>query len=350
MKRTSILVAAATVAMASCSEVMSQSELIQEEKTGYTPVSITFNGTGNVTKAKESSSDENTIESLKVVLYTVDDDDNLTFESFYSFDAEDISNKKGTIYIDNSNTAEKYHIAAYVNHKNLNQDTYANDWSVFSDEAGGNFQMFGEKTETKNNLTTSKTTEINLIRQCSKVTVNKISLKWTNRANALKDFTLKGIYLMDIEGAFKNIYDITSGNTYNWYNRNGYEKSDLDGLLYDSISDIDVTETSPYTTPHIFYGYVSGRSTFNQSSEWKEGGSRLVIAAEFDGQECFYAVRLHTGTDEEIRNKHFIFDEITITKPGSDHPYSELTDEEAISVTFTVEDWNDVNMGNFVID
>lgn len=350
MKKTSIFAAAATLAMASCSEVMNQPELIQEEKSGTIPVSITFNGTGNVTKALNSSSDENTIESLKVVLYTVDDEENLTFESFYSFDAEDIKNLKGTIYIDNSNPAEQYHIAAYVNHKNLDQDSYANDWSVFSDEAGGKFQMFGEKTETKENLTTSKTTEINLVRQCSKVTVNKISLKWTNRANALKDFTLKGIYLMDIEGAFKNIYDITTGTTYEWYNKNGYEHSDLDGLLYDSISDIGVTETSPYTTQHIFYGYVSGRSTFNQDEVWEEGGSRLVIAAEFDGQECFYAVELHTGAEEEIRNKHFIFDEITITKPGSDHPYSELTDEEAISVTFKVENWNDVNMGNVVID
>lgn len=350
MKRTSIFAAAAVFALASCSELTNHPELNQDEKTEAIPVSLTFNGNGELTKALNASPYEKTIESLKVVLYSVDANDNLTFESFYNFAAEDINNMKGTIYIDNSNTAERYHIAAYANHKNLNQDNYENDWSVFAEESEGKFQMFGQKTETKSNLINTKATGIDLIRQCSKVTVNKISLEWTNRANALKDFTLKGIYLMDIEGAFKNIYDITPAGSYQWYNKNGYTASELDDLLYDSISNISVTESSPYTTPHIFYGYISGRNTFNSDENWKEGGSRLVIAAEFNGADCFYAVKLHSGTTEDIRNKHYIFDEITITKPGSVHPYGELTDEEAISVSFKVEEWNDVNMGNYVID
>lgn len=351
MKKTFFFAALAGILTLSCNKVEIRNNPEDNQVTDpVLPVSVHFKGLENMTKATSESSNEESINSLKVVMYRVDDEGEKTFESFYTFDSEQIQAKKGTVYIDGTKEADSYFFAAYVNRDDITAENYDKDWALFSNESADGFQMYGYNSKAKDDLIEEKDIDIDLSRHCSKVSVNKISLKWKNSANALKTFKIKGMYLMDTEGVVQNLHTIPDDTAYDWFNKNGYTKSSQDALLYDLIDDVVVSEDKSYTDSHIFYGYLSGLNTFNSNATWNEGGSRLVIVADFDGRECFYAVKMHKGESTVLRNKHYVFEEIIITKPGADHPYSSLIDEEAVTVTFTVQDWDLNELGSVTVE
>jgi len=327
---------AAVMALTACNKEFNKvgSDLGQksEEKV---PVSVSIRNVA--TKAGESGP-EDIINSLTVILYRIVDGAK-TYESFYEFMP---SASEGTIYIDPSKEADSYYIAAYANVEGLSTSSYNQDWTRFSEESIGDFQMFGEFTKAKDDLLSSGKAEVSLQRQCSKVTVEKISLEWINAANAHKQFKVKSLYLMDVPGVFENVhkasFDLDSRDL--WYNTNGYDKDgDQDVLLYSKATDIIVTETAAYDTDHTFYGYISSENAVNSTASWKPSDTRLVIEADFDGETCYYAIRINRENLEKVRNKHFVFKNIVITRPGADEPYEALTTEEDIIVTLAVSPW-----------
>ena len=361
MKKTFLLFAASLAAIVSCDRSNIIPNDIPQEDTGEkieteedTLTPIRLNIAGQETKALSASSNEKTINSLQVIVYTKDASGTESYDSYYTFgdNSDDY-----VIYIDPNRTdVSEYRFAAYANQPAMNDETYAQDWALFSNESLSNFQMYGEKTYTVTDLKKAYTANITVVRQCSRVEVQEIAVDWTNSVNSRKSFKLKSMYLMDVQGAFKNYYDVPESVSKNydlWYNKNGYVTSDLDNLIYDKINDASVTEGASYTTDHYFYGYISDLVTYNEDETWEPGGTRLVIEAEFDGKVCYYAIRLNGLNDTEIqtniRNKEFIFKKITITKPGSEHPYSQLAEENAVTVSVTVQDWQEGFSGDYTV-
>ncbi len=361
MKKTFLLFTATLAILASCERsniipddlpMDETEEKIETEENTLTPISL--NIAGQETKALAASTDEKVINTLQVLVYTKNAEGVETYDSFYTFDG---NSNDYIIYIDPNRTdVSEYRFAAYVNQPALNDETYTNDWALFSNESTTNFQMYGENTYTVTDLKKTYTANITVARQCSRVEVQEIAVDWTNSVNSRKSFKLKSMYLMDVQGAFKNHYDVpesVSKNVDLWYNKNGYITSPQDNLLYDKINDEAVIEGTSYTTAHYFYGYISDLVTYNEDETWEPGGTRLVIEAEFDGKPCFYAIRLNGLNDTEkqtnIRNKEFIFKKITITKPGSDHPYSKLAEENAVTVSVTVQDWQPGFSGDYTV-
>ena len=341
MKKTFFIFAAAAITLAACTKAENGPCTNQENTVQETvPVRIQFDGV----ETKAAADDEGKINTLRAVLYRIVNSEKV-YESYYDFDATKMTH---TIYIDPSKEASSYFLAAYANQETVNLASYQKDWSLFSDEKTGDFQMYGHAAISKE---IPPTISVPLNRQCSKVSVNKVSLDWTNDANNHKTFKLKSMYLMDAEGVFANVHAIGSSLETNslWYNKNGYVKSAQDGFLYNAISSVEVKEGTPYTTSHVFYGYISDVAAYNSTATWAPSGTRLVIEAEFDGKASYYAVNVNRGGLTNIRNKHFIFENITITKPGSDTPYGALTVEEDIQVTFSVAEWTEVNHGNVTI-
>lgn len=344
MKKTLFICAAAAMTLAACSKT--GTEVCTDQETGIkemAPVTVRLNGP--VTKSA-GETEETRINSLQVAVYLVNDGKK-EFESYYSFDPQSM---EGTIYIDKSKTAEKYLIAAYANQESMTQAGILEDWSLFSEEKAGDFQMYGEWCDLKENLGT--TIPIQLNRQCSKVTVRKVSLKWTNSANNHKTFKLKSMYLMDTEGVYANVNALTSAiQTENpWLNKNGHNSTEYDEFLYRSTDDITLTEAVPYESEQVFYGYVSDLDKWNSTSSWAPSGTRLVLEADFDGRICYYAIPLRKeGVSTPYRNKHFVFENIVITKPGSDMPYSDLTEETGVAVTLSVNPWDTIDHGEVTI-
>lgn len=343
MKRKIISSLMLVMALASCTKAgLADTDRDGEKMQEKTAVRILFNTPSSDTKAL-TQAQEDKINSLAVALYMVKGTET-RLEGYYTFSP---SAMEGKIYIDESKDPDRYIIAAYANHPSLNQTNHMKDWTFFKDESAGNFQMFGKWEGTEAEIVGSPVS-IQLRRQCSKVSINKISLEWINPANASKQFLIKGIYLMDVEGVFENIHTFTGSQ--DWFNKNGYVSSSQDALLYAQIANANVTESSPYTIRHEFYGYISDLNNINTSASWAKGASRLVIAANFDGRDCFYAVKINRNGLTQIRNTHFSFNNIKITKPGADDPYGSLIDETAVSIDFSVKPWESQSFSDVTVE
>jgi hypothetical protein len=365
MKKIFLTLAASLAIFASCDEhnniqdpeqsQVPDQEQVETEKDVLTPISLKI---GNpATRSSEASSYEQDINTLQIMVFTQDVNGAEMYDSYYTFGSE---SEDYVIYIDPNRTdVSKYRFAAYVNQPELNDQTYMKDWALLSNEKTTSFQMYGESTYTADKLKTEKTANIIVSRQCSRIEVHEIAVDWTNSVNARKEFKLKGIYLMDVPGVSENHYDVdlsVSENKNLWVNRNRYTPSNLDNLLYDRISDIEVKETDSYKNSHYLYGYISGLTVYNEGEDWNNdnwqpSGTRLVIEAEFDGSPCYYAIKLNElNTDKaSVKNKIFIFTKITITKPGSEHPYSPLGTENPVTVSVTVDDWKPGFEGNYTV-
>ena len=352
MKKTFLILAASALIAAACDKNGATSS---NEKETNDVIPVTVSVKTGATKALAASDAEESVKTLHLFLYRVDNKGVKTFESYYDFSS---STQGGTIYIDPAKEAESYILAAYAN-QDMSEDAYLEDWSSFSNESIENFQMFGKTEVSKASLESSKKIAVSLMRQCSKVTVNNIKTEWTNSANNFKEFRIKALYLMDVEGVFKNLHDIT-GNAANtsWLNKGGHTSNDYDTMLYDAIGEnnngVVVSKDKPYSTKHVFYGYISALTNYttDKSAAWQKNGTRLVIEANLDGEACYYSVKINRESEPftEIRNKHFIIDNITIKTPGSSHPYEGTVDETDISVSVSVADWDEIDKGDIVIE
>lgn len=336
MKRITYFLAAAAMISAACTkndEIKSMTP--ESEASGAVPVSISLSGAYPVTKS--STGDNDILNDIQIVLYRLNGTAK-TYESFYSFDPDEMT---GTIYIDPSKEADSYLIAAYAN-QGLTENTHRNDWACFADEASDDMQMYGEWRNTKDKLLTDKKADIGLERYCSKVTVRNISLDWKNSANNYKAFTLKGYYLADTEGVLHNLHDVSG--SFDRFNKDGAKGTSMTSFLCNPVSDVAITEANAYTVESSLYGYISD-------------ASRLVIEAEFDGEKCYYSIPVNQDTNTasvtsyngQIRNVHFDFKKITITKPGAKTPYGALTEENDIQINLSVTPWSNVTYDNIEI-
>ena len=331
-----------------------QQENITEPQQLLQPVTLKINS--GQTKATSVSANEEKIESLNVFIYRIDSEGTETYDSFYSFDDISADNK---VYIDPNNGAVSYRFDVYANHNVVPVDkgSVLADQALFSNESADKFQMYGHAENTAEDLITNQSVHINLSRHCSRVCVQEIAVEWTNSANSLKPFKLKGMYLMDVPSVLQNHSPLAADalkTQTEWYNTLGHNSATQDALLYDSIEK-PVTENAPYTTEHFLYGYISMMDDFYTTNTWKPSGTRLVIEAEFDGQPCYYAIllsKLVAGDDTEdyVRNKAFTFKKITITKPGAKEPYSELQTELALSFSVSVQGWDEITEDSYTIE
>lgn len=348
MKKSIIIGTALLLMAAACEKGQHGNYEGAAEETGdAVPVTIRF--TKSSSAHTLSADPEEKINSIKLVLYSLKGEER-TFESYYEFGQEEIDNLSGTIYIDESKDVEKYLISMYANMEEIGASSYTEDWALFSNEGTGDFQMYGEVLDTKDNILQKKSIEIDLVRHCSKVSVNEIAVEWKNEANRYKKFRLKGLYLMDAMGMICNLYGYTGQSPVAWYNMNGYEPGPQDALLYNEIDDIEIDESTAYDVSHTLYGYISDKTVYNSSETWAEGGTRLVIEAEFNEQPCYYAIAVNRNGLSDIRNTHFVFDKIKITRPGADKPYTAMPEEESVSVSFHVKEWHTENHGEIIID
>jgi hypothetical protein len=193
---------------------------------------------------------------------------------------------------------------------------------------------------------------ISLKRQCSKVSVKKVSLDWTNSANYHKSFKLKAMYLMDTQGVLQNVSALTQEvKTANpWLNMNGNVLDKQDTRLYKEISPVELTSEKAYDNDQVFYAYISDLSNYNISPNWEECGTRLVLEAEFDNKTCYYAVPLRkSGIEGTYRNIHFIFENIVITKPGADSPFGIPATESPVDIRFSIASWDEINHGTVTL-
>ena len=127
MKKTFLILAASALIAAACDKNGATSS---NEKETNDVIPVTVSVKTGATKALAASDAEESVKTLHLFLYRVDNKGVKTFESYYDFSS---STQGGTIYIDPAKEAESYILAAYAN-QDMSEDAYLEDWSSFSNE------------------------------------------------------------------------------------------------------------------------------------------------------------------------------------------------------------------------
>ena len=176
---------------------------------------------------------------------------------------------------------------------------------LFSGEESTGLQMKGSKSGIDQSSASSVT--IDMKRYVGKITVSEVALAWTNKQNALQEFTLKSIYVA-------NAGDKAEGAVATYNVDGAYVSSSMDAMLYSPVSSV-IADGAKYDTPQMMYAYGSGTT-------------ELVLECDLGGQTMYY----HVPYEPEA-NTHRAF-KLTVRQAGAETPLGELP-EEAIEVNVT---------------
>ncbi len=296
------------------------------EMTGERLVHTTISISGSpVTKSTDvTAADEETVSNLQIFVF----DDKGAVEDYLDAGASmsgEVITKEG----------EKT-VVAIVNAPSLKNVTTRSSLftstSLLSDNAPRSMVMTGEVTAV---LQDGGNITIPVTRIISKVVLKKITLDFTSATNASKEFRIQSIYLINVAG--DNTYSAASEPTI-WYNklRDGYNDTGTGSfrLLSDSVN-TTVANKSSYTRDHSFYCYPNLISTESFDSVWSPRHTMLVVDALLGNDRVYYPIELPVIG----RNKSLVFEELTITKKGSDQPFKPVEDGTC-NIVVTVLPWD----------
>lgn len=307
-------------------------------------VAVTFPELPKTKSAVDTDAMERAVERICLVIYRMIDGEP-HFDSFYDFGDE----REGLVYVYPDRPADSYLFVAYANHPTLGMNTWAYDWTHFRNERLGSFQMQGQERKTITQLLTSASISIGLNRQVCKLSVKKISLRWKSEFLAQKDFRIRSVYLTDVEGTKRIIHDVPAEQAESWWNPNGYLSSIQDAMIYSEVDEVLDDRTS-IRLDRTFYGYISPQQEFNTTSEWKEGGTRLVIEASYGARMMYYPIVINNQNVESLSNIHYVIEDIIITKVGAPSPYALYPEENPVTVSCFINEWVVVSHGSLEVN
>ena len=211
--------------------------------------------------------------------------------------------------------------------------------TLLSDNGRDSFVMTGSTT---GEIVDGGTVAITVRRIVSRVSVAKISTDF-KYAMAEKALTINGIYLINV--AADNNYAVGAAAPVNWLNKLGHEDATLDGLLYDGLEGVTVSNGSPYTVEHAFYPYPNPVETETYEDAWSPRHTMLVVDVTLDGERGYYPIELPVLE----RNKTYSIEEIVLTRRPGDVPYKPIETGEA-TAKITVAEWElGLNLGTITI-
>jgi len=211
--------------------------------------------------------------------------------------------------------------------------------TLLSENGRDSFVMTGSTT---GEIVDGGTVAITVKRIVSRVSVAKISTDF-KYAMAEKTLTVNGIYLINV--AADNNYAVGAAAPVNWLNKLGHEDSTLDGLLYDGLEGVTVSNGSPYTVEHAFYPYPNPVETETYEDAWSPRHTMLVVDVTLDGERGYYPIELPVLE----RNKTYSIEEIVLTRRPGDVPYKPIETGEA-TAQITVAEWElGLNLGTITI-
>ena len=286
---------------------------------GKASLTVNINGS-NFTKASASETSEKQIGNVQIFV----------FRKNGELDAYASSSEKSGIKL-SCTTGEK-DIYAIVNAPDLStlssRTELLSTKSKLTDNSIGNFVMTGDITKV---IGANETLDISVSRIVSRLSVSKVSAKFTSEAYRKKDFKVTRIYATNVAGDIN--YGLDSSPE-SWLNKRGYATSSADALLYEDIEDTVITEEQPYTKQADFYVYPNALTSDTDGSDARV--TRIVIETTLGGITYYYPI-LVTGIES---NKTYTIRNLTVTRPGSADPDTPVSSEEC-SFSITVKDWEE---------
>ena len=212
-------------------------------------------------------------------------------------------------------------------------DTFLKTKSRLADNASGSLVMEGHAAS---DLTAAGgAVNVNIRRIVSKVVLDAVNVNFEADAYDHMDFILKRVYLTNIAG--DKSYLSETADPSSWYNQIIRTQSpEIDALVYDDISDVNLKESKTYTVKHHFYCYPNPHEddTF-ASDHWSPRPTRLVLEAVLGGVPYYYPVSL-----PPLKQNTRYHVTLNIIRPGATSPEQDM-EKYAATFMINVEEWKD---------
>ncbi len=316
--KTKLLFAAAAILAASCNQIQTVEEEVQNTKSDDT-VKVTVNIKGAPVTRSTSIGSEN--------------EDEITDYQIFVFDAS-----SGAIesYVKDANTLNvstgaKDFVAMINCPEDLKKvgtkaDLMAKT-SLLKNNSSDHFEMIGSKRVT---IEGDTKVELEVERMVSKVVIESVTTAFTSTYLASQTFTIKGIYLTNVVA--NNNYSLNlDANSIVWFNKLKVDTTDSNEAKA-LTQDTGMTDKVPYSTAHSFYCYPNSCTDDSTAAEWAPRHTRLVI----DTTLGYYTIKLPVLE----RNKIYTVKNLNITKKGSANPWEDITTYNA-TFEITVAKWVD---------
>ena len=319
MKTKTILVVAAALMAASCSDLNVKNYVAEDENTSS---DVRFAVWTDATKAI-ATTDENKVSSLQMFVFG--SDGSLEIKSGL---------KSGVSSVNLQCTKGEKKVVAVVNAPELTTvKTYTDFQSLYSrlaDNKKNKLVMVGDTTITVS-MSQSESVEIQVKRLGVRVALRSIA----NRLTSKSDMTIKKVYLINAAG---NRTYLGGGAPTLWYNQSMC-KDEVSELLTYNISGV-VTLTNNGSREFVQnYAYCYPNPVETDTSEkgevWTERFTRAVVEAQIGDITCYYPINLPGLKANTAYNLSLI-----ITRIGSDDPDIPVTTNE-ITYSLDIVDWTD---------
>lgn len=329
MKNKSLLTAFAVIGLAGATISCSKDNAVNQPSgiTEAQRVELTFGiGTGR-TKAATAMTDDN-VASLKVYVFNPDG----------TIDVSGASTTSSVTLKPTVGTGKQ--IYALVNSPDIGTVYLLSDLTAktsnLADNATSNFVMQGHVTMEINSSTSSVMVPVSRI--ASMVEIDKITNSITEPAYSGYPIIVKKMYLINVPSDAPTYFSPDSYTPTTWVNMQSYSASALDAFTYEALTDVQISNTGNYSTPHYFYSYPNPTSADSQATTWGARKTRLVIETTIRGTTFYYPVTL----DELKANTRYLITDLNITRIGSSNPDAPVTTQQA-TFTVTVTDWTTVS-------
>ncbi len=210
--------------------------------------------------------------------------------------------------------------------------------SYLKDNTSAGLHMIGSVDN--QTFTSASTVNVLVRRFAAKVEIDEITTAFTAAAYKTQEFSVTGVYLINVNGSCPFSQVPASGT---WYNKMQYESGDCNALITDKLSSavrIQSTtgQVTPYTTKHYFYCYPNPTTTDAHRGNWSPRRTRLVVETKLGTHVYYYPIDI-VGTGNILNlNTSYTVTKLTITGPGVEHP-DDLLDNGTVNFTVTVKDW-----------
>ena len=210
--------------------------------------------------------------------------------------------------------------------------------SYLKDNTSAGLQMLGSATN--QTFLSGNEVKIDVTRFASRVEIDQITSAFTAAAFKSQQFSVKGIYLINVNGTCPYTMNASA---LTWYNQLKYVSGDCNHMISDVFASPVVIQNAsgavtPYTTKHYFYCYPNPTTTDTHGGTFSARRTRLVVETMLGSKTYYYPIDI-VGTGSKIDpNTSFTVTKLTITGPGVDNPDDKL-DNGSVSFSINIKDW-----------
>ncbi len=210
-------------------------------------------------------------------------------------------------------------------------DAFMKTKSLLADNSVGNLVMEGHASA---DLTAAGgTVTINIRRIVAKVVLDAVNVDFELDTYDHMDFILKKVYLTNVAG--DKSYLAETADPSSWYNKIVRTQSpEVDALVYDEISGVNLKEYKTYSVKHHFYCYPNPYVDDNFAPDhWSPRPTRMVIEAMLGDVLYYYPISL-----PELKQNTRYHVTLDVIRPGATSPEQDM-DKYAATFKINIEEW-----------